>query len=258
MPLVELTVINPNPNSTYVWGTSNGNIVGSNTGPVITIDAPGTYYVNQKLNTNCPVTSTDSITILFSPVCAVLDVNITNLQASVTDNYNYLNWKASNNEQAAEYELEYSTNNKIFYSLGSLHAGNVVGDASFEFKHLSGIISADVIFYRVKVTGKNGSSTYSNVTVLRKSNAGKRDALIFPNPSKGVLWLSYLSAKKEIADVLIYDNYGKLEVSSKLVLNTGENLVKLPELFGKAPGNYLVKIKTSSGVNFTQKIILLK
>lgn len=258
MPQVQLDVINPNPNSTYVWSTNNGNIVGSNLGPSININAPGTYYVRQKLNINCPISSIDSITIIFSPECGVLDVNITSLLATASGNYNTLQWMASNNEQAAQYELEYSTNNKMFYSLGMVPAGNLVGDASFQFRHRSGLVNADVIFYRVKVTGKNGASTYSNVTTLRKSNTGTKDALVFPNPSNGALWLSYLASKKEIADVHIYDSYGKLEVSSKMVLNTGENLVKLPGLFNKAPGTYLVKIKTPTGVSITQKILLLK
>ena len=257
MPEIDLSVINPNINSTYVWSTSNGNIVGSNVGPVIKINAPGTYYVNQKLNTNCPVSSTDSITIIFSPSCAVLDVNITSLQALVSNNYNYLSWTASFNEQAASYELEYSTNNKTFTSLGSLKAGDNTGNVNFAFRHLSKAISADVIFYRVKVTGKNGASNYSNVTILRTSNTTRKDALVFPNPTTGVLWLRYLATKKEIADVLIYNNQGSLEVNSKLVLNTGENLLKLPLLSGKAPGTYLVKIKTSSGVDIIQKILLL-
>ena len=203
------------------------------------------------------MSSTDSITIIFSPSCAVLDVNITSLQALVSNNYNYLSWTASFNEQAASYELEYSTNNKTFTSLGSLKAGDNTGNVNFAFRHLSKAISADVIFYRVKVTGKNGASNYSNVTILRTNNATRKDALIFPNPTTGVLWLSYLATKKEIADVLIYNNQGSLEVNCKLVLNTGENLLKLPLLSGKAPGTYLVKIKTSSGVDITQKILLL-
>jgi Secretion system C-terminal sorting domain len=257
MPQINISVINPNPSSIYTWNTPNGNIVGSNIGPVITIDAPGTYYVQQQLNVACPAQSIDSVTILFSAICTVLDINITQLTATAINDYNVLKWQASNNQDAFKYEIEYSTNNNTFLPLGYLNAGNVGGDVNFEFRHLSGMISSDVIFYRIKVTGKNGASKYSNIIALRKSNTGKKEALVFPNPTKGLLWLSYLSAKKELADVMIFDNYGKLVATAQYALNTGENLVKLPELSGKSQGVYLVKIKTSNGF-ITQRILLLK
>ncbi|HSN60993.1 MAG TPA: T9SS type A sorting domain-containing protein, partial [Ferruginibacter sp.] len=257
MSEVQISVLNPNPNFTYIWTTNNGNIVGSNIGSIITINAPGTYYVQQKSNTNCVVSSIDSITILHDPVCVVLDVNITNLQAAVTGDYHTIKWKASNNQEVDKYELEYSINNKTFLTLGNVGAGNISGEANFEIQHLSNLIASDVIFYRVKAIGKNGSFKYSNVIALRKTDGVIKEALIYPNPSNGLLWLSYLSGKKEIADVHIFDNYGKLIVSTKLSLNMGENLIKIPELYGKAQGTYLIKIKTSGG-DINQKILLLK
>ncbi len=255
MPNVVLNVTNANPSSVYLWTSPTGNITGSNTGPSITVNAPGVYYVHQQLNAQCPSYSTDSITILYAPVCAVLDVNITKLQAAVSGADNVIKWQAGNNELAARYEIEYSTNNRSFMPLGNIDPAGITGEAGYEFRHPSNLIADAVIYYRIRVVGKNGITKFSNTAVIRKANSGKKDALVFPNPTNGLLWLSFKSAKKEIAEVMIMDNYGNRIIAAALPLNAGENLVKLPELFGKAQGTYLVRIKTSTGF-ITQKIIL--
>lgn len=256
MPVTEINVVNPNPNFVYTWTTTNGRIVGSNIGAVITIDAPGTYYVRQSSNVNCVPSSQDSITILFANTCAVLDLSIKNLRVSLAGDQHKLNWTASHNEQAAKYEVEYSTNNKNFISLVSVAPGNAIGTASLELQHLAGLIASEVIFYRIKAIGKNGAYSYSNVAVLRKSSAGRKDALIYPNPSNGALWLSYLSGRAELADIHIFDSYGKVIRRTKIVICSGENLIKLPDLSGNAQGTYLIKIKTAEGY-ISQKILLL-
>ncbi len=257
MPVTELNVVNPNPNFVYTWSTNNGNIVGSNVGPVISIDAPGTYYVQQKSNTNCGPSSVDSITILFANTCAVLNASIANLKAEIAAGKHKLNWSASNNQEVNNYELEYSTNNNNFFPLATVPAGDATGYASFEFQHAAELISSDVIFYRVKINGKTGSTRYSNVFLLRKAKAANITGLLYPNPSNGDLWFSYLSARKETADVLIFNNLGNLVSKTRLAINTGENLLKLPALSGFARGSYLVRVQ-SEEFNISQKIILLQ
>ncbi len=257
MPVTQLYVLNPNPNFVYTWTTLNGNIVGSNVGPVIDVNAPGTYYVRQKSNTNCVPSSIDSITILFANTCAVLDASIANLKAEVTSGRHKLNWSASNNQEVEIYELEYSTNNSNFFPLSKVRAGDATGNASFEFQHAAELIASDIIFYRVKINGKNGSTRYSNVFLLRKAKAENIIGLLYPNPSNGDLWFSYLANKKETADVLIFNNLGNLVSKTRLPINIGENLLKLPGLNGFAKGTYLVRIQ-SAGINMSQKIILLQ
>jgi len=255
MPQTQVSVLNPNPSFVYTWTTNNGHIVGTNVSPVITVDAPGTYYVRQSSNVNCVPSSLDSVTILFSPICMILDTRITDLKATVAGNEHKLSWTSSQNSGVDSYTLEYSTDNRNFNVLKTVAAGDAAGAIDFEVSHPSDIMTADVIFYRVKVNGKNRTSVYSNVAVLRRNNSGRTNALVYPNPSNGLLWLSCLSDKTETADVAIFDSYGKIVNSSKLNLTKGENLLKLPGLYDQAAGTYLVRIKTSGGY-ITQKVLL--
>lgn len=257
MPVTELTVINPNPNFIYTWSTNNGNIVGSNVGAVISVDEPGTYYVQQKSNTNCVPSSIDSVTIVFTRNCYVLNANITNLNAEVISNQHKLSWSSTYSEEVNNFELEYSTDNSHFYLLANVPGKNVHNNSNYEFQHAAGEISADVIFYRVKIKGKNGSTKYSNISVLRKAKTTASINLLYPNPSNGNLWFSCLSSKRQIADILIFNNLGKLVSKTKLTINSGENFLKLSVLNGFAKGNYLVKVQ-SEEINISQKIILVQ
>ena len=256
MPVTELNVINPNPNFIYTWSTTEGNIVGSNVGAIISVDAPGTYYVEQKSNTNCVPSSFDSITILFSEECFLLNANIQNLKAEALSSQHKLSWSAMNNEELSHFELEYSTDNTHFSLLANVPANNSINHANYEFKHPAGDIAGEIIFYRIKMIGKNGSTKYSNIAVLKKAKTTAGIRFMYPNPSNGNLWFTYQSSKKQTADVLVFNTLGKLVNKTKLLIDKDENFLRLSNLNGLPKGNYLVKVQ-SEEVNISQKIILL-
>lgn len=256
MPEVQLDVLSPNPNSVYTWYTNNGNIVGSNIGPSIIVNAPGTYYVQQQLHAQCAYTSLDSLTIMFTPECLVLDVNINNLSAAKQGSFNALKWNISNNETVKEFYLETSTDNFHFKRLAIVPATNMKGDVSYTFKDASNGIDAPVVFYRIRVVGKSAATKLSNIVVLRSFNSGKKDAIIYPVPTHGALKLSCSSAISETATLNIINSYGKLVIVSKIDLIKGENIVNLPSLNGMAQGTYYARVKTSAG-DIVQRIVLL-
>jgi hypothetical protein len=74
-----LQVTNAVPTSTYTWTTPDGNIVGSNVGPTITANMPGTYIVSQQLQSSCLVYATDTVKIDFVANCSLLENNLTGL-----------------------------------------------------------------------------------------------------------------------------------------------------------------------------------
>ncbi len=69
----EINVLDPSPTSIYTWTTYDGNIVGTNIGPDITVDTPGTYIVSQQLQEGCSTYSEDTVTVLADPQCALLN-----------------------------------------------------------------------------------------------------------------------------------------------------------------------------------------
>ncbi len=254
MPTTSLNVSNPLSTSIYTWSTTNGNIVGSTTGNSITIDAPGTYKVVQQLHTQCPSLAIDSLTILFDPVCTVLDVSIKGFNANRVGKEATLNWQVRNNEQASNYLVEYSYDNRTFHQLAGIQANSRTGTVDYSLSHQmnnNGVVT----FYRVKVVGKNQGIQYSNTIQLKPAISDKTRPVIFPNPSNGEAWLAMESSETTIVNVFISDLSGRVVKTLKIPVNKGSALVPIHELTGRLSGMYFVKVKTPDGET-TQKLLL--
>jgi Secretion system C-terminal sorting domain len=256
-PPTIISVINPLTSSIYTWTTTNGNIVGSNIGTSILVDAPGTYVVTQQLHTQCLLYAQDSVTLLFDSVCTVLDVELLNFNARHYNSQVELNWQVSNNREAANFEIEYSFNNRDFTQLAVLNAGQENDRANYSFRYPFSLTSNPVVFYRLKINGRNGKFKYSHIIVLRNKGIRDNDITVFPNPSAGETWLSFNALQSGTTDVSIWNAQGKLVCSSRTGIHPGENIVKLPDLTGKPAGVYFIKLNPGNEP-VTKKVFLIK
>jgi Secretion system C-terminal sorting domain len=252
-PPSPIVVANPNPASIYTWSTVNGHIVGGNTGTTIFVDSPGTYKVTQQLNAACPAYSADSVIMYFSKAC-ILNTELYNFRVNRPNNYVELNWEVSNNKETANFEIEYSLDGRNFLQLGNVKVNNET--SHYAFNYLSAKLNAAIIYYRIKIIGKDGNIKYSNIIILRNQNLDKTGATVFPNPTQGELWLSAKADVKEFATVSIWNAQGNLISSTAVKINSGENLLQLPGISNFTTGVYFVKVKLASGI-VTQKVLKL-
>ncbi|MEO7266101.1 MAG: T9SS type A sorting domain-containing protein [Ferruginibacter sp.] len=257
MPNTTIYVTNPNPDLEYTWSTTNGRIVGSNTGISIVVDRPGTYVVVQQFDPLCPEHSRDSVTIMFDSICTVLNVNLLKFTAAQLNGKANLKWDASNNELASTYDIEYSLDNETFSKLVTVRAGLDSGIVSFNYQQDLTNTRSSVITYRIKVTGKTGQVKYSNTILLRLGENKIPQPEIFPNPSSGKAWVAINSSDNSSAEIFVTDAYGRPVSKNTYMIKKGENVIELLEMKKLASALYIVKIKTSEGVS-THKIIIKK
>ena len=255
MPTVPVTVTNPISTSIYTWTTTNGNIVGSNVGDTIWVNAPGTYFVSQQLHAQCALFAQDSVVITYDSVCVVLNTDIRNFQAAKVNAQHQLKWQVTNNELADRYTVEYSVNNINFTPLGTVQAVNLSGTQWYTYEHAASLITAPVIYYRVRAFADNGQTKLSNIATLRTTQSGRTDAAIYPNPTKGELFLSCKNSAKEKVEARVMDIFGRPVKQFNIELNAGENVISLPNIANLPKGTYLVRIPTRDGV-ITQRVIL--
>lgn len=109
-----IAVINPYSTSVYSWATPDGHIVGSNTGPQIVANMPGTYIVTQQLSNGCDTYATDTAVIVFDPFCEILDKNLTGLTGHRLNEQVWLEWKVLRNRDIALFETQKSADGKNF------------------------------------------------------------------------------------------------------------------------------------------------
>jgi hypothetical protein len=256
VPNTTLNIFNPFSSSVYTWSTTNGHIVGNPVGPQITIDAPGTYKVSQQLHSQCPVSSVDTISIMFTPTCTILNVNINGLKANRVGKEAVIQWQANNNEQALRYNIEYSIDNKVFKNLATIATNGKPGTTDYSYRYQSSG-NEPVIFYRVNVVGGGDVTKYSNTVLLKPVNGSKNPLLIFPNPSAGDVWMSLESTGVSVANVTIADMTGRSVKKLQVPLIKGNNLIPLQDLDDQMAGIYIIRVKTVEG-EITQKLILKK
>jgi Secretion system C-terminal sorting domain len=256
-PPTTINVTNPLTSSIYTWSTTNGHIVGSNVGLSIVVDAPGTYIVTQQLHAQCLLYAQDSVIMLFDNICAVLDIELLNFNATYNINQVELSWQVSNNREAGNFEIEYSFNNKDFTSLAVFNASQENNLANYYFRNPFSLNNNPVVFFRLKINGRNGKVKYSDIITLRNKGIQNNDVTVFPNPSAGETWLFFNALQSGTTDMSIWDTQGKLVCNAKTSIHVGENIVKLPNLAGKPTGIYFVKMKLGN-TPFTKKIFLIK
>lgn len=258
MPTTTIKAVNPIPTSIYTWTTTNGNIIGSKIDSSVTINAPGTYYVTQQMNTACPRYAIDSVTILFDPVCSVLNVNFTKFNVQNDGKDAVLGWQVDNNDQTISYVIEYSKDNREFNELTSISAYERSGIADYTFRDMLNGIESSAIYYRIRLIEKNGATKYSNTILLNSGKSGAKNIpFVFPNPAHGEAWLSMESSQNAPVSIYLSDMAGRLIKTLKISVRQGKNLIPLHELVEQKSGMYILKVKSFDGET-TQKLLLRK
>jgi hypothetical protein len=250
----ELEVLNPSLSSVYTWTTTDGNFVGSTTGTVVQVDAPGTYVVTQRLSAGCNVYATDTVTIVYDEDCTVLkDFKITfsgNLRSSVP----VLNWTSFNNNHVNYYELQRSEDGQNFYSLGRIENSNTENPIQNYIYTDNEAGTNRTVYYRLKMISSTGI-TYSRI--INMQLAINKNFSLTPNPAVNYTRLSLSLEKAEQVRLFVYKVSGELIFTNNYSLASGANTISLQDLNRWQPGMYMIRINSAS-INQWQKLIITK
>lgn len=256
-PPTTISVVNPVTSSIYTWSTTNGNIVGSNIGLSIVVDAPGTYVVTQQLHAQCLIYAQDSVTMLYDDICTVLDIDFLDYVARSTPEGVALQWQVNNNAEALKFDIEYSTDNIRFNKVGTLNAGTEINQAHYSFRRPHEVGASPVGFYRIKLITRNGRYKYSKVISLRNSHDTERDAFLYPNPTAGESRLWVYATVNEVAEMSLWNLDGKKVKTLKTLIRIGENQLRLPDLLGNPAGVYWIKLNLKNKT-ITRKLVFVQ
>jgi hypothetical protein len=240
----DITVQNPSNSSYYSWETSDGNIVGSNIGTKITVDAPGTYIVTQRLSAGCNPYAYDTVSIAYNSNCFVMANLVTSFKGKIVNDQAQLNWTASTDNGIEYFEVERSLDGNNFLSIGTVR-GQSTEAASYNYSFHESIsnFNSPFVYYRLKIRVKK-AFVYSNIERLNLP-IRENDALLYPNPANASTQLAMTSDKKQELKMLVYDFAGILIQANSFNLNQGAN-VFLIETDKWKPGAYVVQLITQS------------
>ena len=251
-------VKNPLSTSTYVWSTTNGHIVGSNTGTSINVDTPGTYIVTQYLQAACPTYANDTIVIARFFPCSLLENNLIDFRGGLNNNMVRLNWTVLENQFVSYFDVERSTDGINFTFLHRTDAeSSQTHTANYNYSDDVNELATRNVYYRISMKDVTGINKFSNIIRIPLSFATKNSVIIQPNPVKDVMQLQISSVTDSRVNISIYDATGKNISTVHTSVQKGNNAISLNNLTDKPRGVYLVIIYVGAEL-FSEKILLIR
>ena len=162
-----------------------------------------------------------------------------------------LHWVANDNN-GDNYIIENSSDGLHFTNVKTVAADGNTGESIYSFT----LAQTDATkWYRLKMTGKDGSVTYSRMAAVNIRCKEQASFSAYPNPVADQLTIQYHSYTPQQASIRVNDAAGKLVIKKEMDVQTGDNSWLL-DLQALLPGLYYVQLTTATGtVEASQKIM---
>lgn len=253
-----LSVRNPLSTSTYYWSTPNGHILGSTTGTSITVDQPGSYIVTQELLSGCGENGRDTITIIVAPGgnCSVLNSSLLSFTARNREQTVELNWKIGNNNYAKTITVERSLNGQHFAAVTDITAKSTTETADYTFTDAVANFYSSTLYYRLKITNKNGQVSYSEVQLVKTNHTLRLQASVNPNPVTGNrMFVTLTVPQTDVAVIQLIHTSGAVLQTHKQTVTKGSSAIQINGTSTWQPGIYVLRITVGNEM-IQQKLVI--
>ncbi len=225
--------------------TQLGGTVTMSLGPNAYVGIAYTTHNNAVLDT----TLVDGVTLRLG---GVLSVNLIDFNAkNVNDKSALLNWTTTAEINNDRFEIERSTSNTNFETIGSV-AGNGTTSKSHAYTFTDNDPEDGTNYYRIKQIDKNGNISYSSIVSVRFNF---RKIEIFPNPAHDKIYIrnnnkfsNQQNLKIQLLDFsgkVLYNQVSKSNIDNIITVN-------IPAKFSN--GMYLIMVTNSKGEKQGDKI----
>ena len=231
-----LTVIDPGgaaPLQAYTVMTTTGTFTG--TFAVVNMN-PLAYTINYN-----------PTSVVITKTASTLPARWGEFKAQVKDNSVVLYWSTLQEENTADFSIEYSNNGSEFKELGKVPAkGNSFTTTGYTFTHATPEKNKNNI-YRIRLNDIDGKKSFTSVLLVKLN--GNKDTKVFASPNPFTSNLQIRVADENI-QIRIFDIKGSQ--IRNLNLTSGVHSVNLNDL---TPGLYKLVVYQNNKVVQTQSII---
>lgn len=184
---------------------------------------------------------------LGAAVSLALPVNCIDFRASKNNNSVHLQWKVSDNNDNAGFEVERSIDGINYVNIGTVNA-NPANGGNYGFDDNNIVGSMDV-YYRLKQRDLNGSYRYT-CTILKLTLDGGKDFVIgkiYPNPVGDEAFVNVFTSKAIKLQMEYINGAGQLIRTQTEQLQPGTTRVQLRPTTNIS-GTYMVRFRNENGV----------
>ena len=224
--------------------------VNSQTTTPIVVSSSGAFYLNSTASLSVTVgeltaisTASNSTNNLIltqgfqqNSAGSSLPVRLIQFTGTKKSTNNILNWKVVEEMGIEKYEVQSSFDGNNYLTIGTVKATNS-GSNENSYNYTDNSISKVVVYYRLLIHEKSGSSFYS--WIVRISSIGKQYK-IYPNPVKDLLTIEVTADLNNTKEIQLFDMQGKLVWKNSYLLTAGNNTIKI-NLTNQTSGSYLLK-----------------
>lgn len=158
---------------------------------------------------------------------------------------NIVKWATESAFQVKEFEVERSSDGRIFYPVHYEPAHHAASNSQYSFTDKS--FPAGVNYYRLKMIEIGGVIRYS-VTVKVSAGMLKEDLVISPNPVSGNFSIKYTASANGTVVIRISDINGKQIRSLQESVSRGQNIIYIENLPVWKPGMYLLTVQQGADI----------
>ncbi|MCS7027732.1 MAG: T9SS type A sorting domain-containing protein [Bacteroidia bacterium] len=146
----------------------------------------------------------------FSDHLNPLPVDLVSFQVSLKDENVEVTWKSQNEHQIKGYTIERSIDNLNFQPIGFADAKNQPTNHYSYLDTDAKKQGKSIIYYRLLILEKDGSSRYSDVQAIKLPQAQEFVVSIYPNPFQDELNIQIKNPEKHEVHLKLIDNLGKI------------------------------------------------
>ena len=198
----------------------------------------GTEYNNQNNPATFYAVSAEMTAAI---LCATLPIELVDFTVTPKGTTVDLNWTTESELNNDYFLVERSTDGKIWETFTKVDgAGNSTSQLDYFVKDNSPLIGWN--YYRLKQVDFDGEYSYSYTRNVNFSS--NNDILIYPNPSENCITIQF--SNEEVKEFKIYNILGQEITSQTILIEQGENFVKLDLSMLPVGSYYMV---TANGSN---------
>ncbi len=183
----------------------------------------------------------------------ILPVKLISFKTKRKGKAHLLIWETASEQNNAGFEVEMSIDGVNFNKLGFVKskAANGNSNAPNMYDFINENPSANVLYYRLRQTDKDGNGVYSKMVKIENENVGQVHTIfIYPNPAANVV---YVECEK-MSQLSITDITGRVLMTRSVAEN---NKIQL-QINHLLPGIYMVKVRGSDNSIQSEKLIVSK
>jgi len=217
----------------------------------------GNTYWDGALSANAAINQTNPTCAFFSAdSCeSVLAIVFKDFHGSQLNEQVHLSWTILNATDLHTIDVERSDNGSKFNTI--TNAPQVSGVQQNEYSYVDnvGSLKGKIIYYRLKITNKDGSISYSNTLRFDLKGNTSGSIISYTNPAQNNLQISCYSPKQETTLLQISDLTGRVVLTQTIALNSGLNSNTINFNSYLSAGLYFLRMNIDNKI-FTKKLII--